>query len=65
MPESINPATGDLITGYDEHTDSEIDSILKQADEQQRRWMTTGFPERAVLMNNAATVLKTRREDYA
>lgn len=65
MPESINPATGDLITGYDEHTDSEIDSILKQADEQQRRWMKTGFPERAVLMNNAATVLKTRREEYA
>ncbi|MFU8861472.1 MAG: NAD-dependent succinate-semialdehyde dehydrogenase [Cyclonatronaceae bacterium] len=65
MPESINPATGDLITGYEEHTDSEIDSIIKQADEQQRRWMKTGFPERAVLMNNAATVLKTRREDYA
>jgi succinate-semialdehyde dehydrogenase / glutarate-semialdehyde dehydrogenase len=65
MPESINPATGDLITGYEEHTDSEIDSILKQTDEQQRRWMKTGFAERAVLMNNAATVLKTRREDYA
>ena len=65
MPESINPATGDLITGYDEHTDSEINSILKQADEQQRRWMKTNFAERAVLMNNAATVLKTRREDYA
>lgn len=65
MPESINPATGDLITGYDEYTDSEIDSIIKQADGQQRRWMKTDFAERAVLMNNAATVLKTRREEYA
>jgi succinate-semialdehyde dehydrogenase / glutarate-semialdehyde dehydrogenase len=65
MPESINPASGDLITGYDEYTDSEINSILKQADEQQCRWMKTDFAERAVLMNNAATVLKTRREEYA
>jgi succinate-semialdehyde dehydrogenase / glutarate-semialdehyde dehydrogenase len=65
MPESINPATGDLITGYDEYTDSEIDSVIKQADAQQRRWMKTDFAERAVLMNNAAIVLKTRREEYA
>ncbi|TVQ10263.1 MAG: NAD-dependent succinate-semialdehyde dehydrogenase [Balneolaceae bacterium] len=65
MPESINPANGDLIAGYDEHSDSDINSILTQTAAQQRRWITTAFPERAVLMNNAATVLRTHRDEYA
>jgi succinate-semialdehyde dehydrogenase / glutarate-semialdehyde dehydrogenase len=62
---SINPATGELLKEYQEHSDEEVKRILEECDTAFRRWRMTSFNERSALMSKAATVLRANKGRYA
>ncbi|MBA7710474.1 Aldehyde dehydrogenase [subsurface metagenome] len=63
--EAVNPATGETIKTYREHTPAEILDILKGVDEAFHSWRKTGFAERSALLKNAAGVLRDNKEEHA
>jgi succinate-semialdehyde dehydrogenase/glutarate-semialdehyde dehydrogenase len=62
---SINPATGKLIKEYEQMSTSEIDTILDDANEAQKKWADKSFKERAEVLNEAASILEKRKEELA
>lgn len=62
---SINPATGEVISTYDEMQPQEIAKTLIRADDAFRSWRETSFAERASLLRKAASILKEDLERYA
>lgn len=64
MKVSINPYSGKKIYEFKELTDSEIQSLVKLADETFHSWKKTTFDERSRLMVRAAEELKNNKEKY-
>jgi len=62
---SINPATGEVIKDYTEHTDEEVSEILHLVQSDWQEWRKTSFGERAKYMKRAADLIRERSEDYA
>jgi len=62
---SINPATGDLIQIYSEHSTSEVKSILQKSQIAWESWRYTPFEQRSELMLNAAAILRQNSDHYA
>ncbi len=62
---SINPATGELIGDYSEHTDGEIAERLAMAERAFAEWRRLSFAVRATLIRRAAEILRAKREEYA
>ncbi len=62
---SINPATGEVIKEYQEHTEEEVSEILQLVQSDWEQWRRTTFSERAGYMKNAANLIRERSEDYA
>jgi len=62
---SVDPSTGKLIKEYYIHTDAEIEEILQQVDEAWQIWKNTSFVKRAVLMKQAARLLRQRKKEYS
>ena len=62
---AINPATGELIKDYAEHSDAEAAEIVAQADRAFRDWRTTSFEHRAGLMKLAAAEQRKNKQKYA
>jgi len=62
---SINPTTGDIIREYREHAEQEVQQIISEVYQEWSRWKATTFPSRAMLMKNAANILRDRKEQYA
>ena len=58
---SINPATGELIREYAEHSKAEVSERIARAEQAFDGWRRTSFSERAGLMNCAAEVLRKER----
>jgi succinate-semialdehyde dehydrogenase/glutarate-semialdehyde dehydrogenase len=66
MPlESLNPATGERIAIYQEHSASEIDARLNNAERAFRGWRDVPFAERSMFMARAAGLLRDRAGKYA
>ena len=65
MLTSINPATGENIETFHEHTRDEVLNILSLVDREQAKWSETGFEERSGLMKKAAEQLLKGKEKYA
>ena len=63
--ESVNPATGETIDTYEEHTDEEVDAALDRATETFDEWRETSFTHRQELLNEAASILRDRADEYA
>ncbi len=63
--ESINPATGECIARYEEHTDEQVGEILERAHAAQRAWRHVSLQQRAASMHAAAGVLRERSDEYA
>lgn len=61
---SINPYTGELLAEFHPLSEKEIEEKLSAATLAFSIWKETGFIKRAELMNNAARVLKDKREKY-
>ena len=63
--ESVNPATGETIETYDEPSDEEVDAALDRAVATHEEWHETSFARRQRLLNEAASVLRDRTDEYA
>jgi succinate-semialdehyde dehydrogenase / glutarate-semialdehyde dehydrogenase len=62
--QSINPATGEVIATYPEHSDAEARRALAAA-VAQRDWRALSFAERAGPLNQAAAILRRDKEQHA
>ncbi len=62
--EAVNPATGQLIKHYPEHTDAEAAAIVSAVDVAFHSWRRTDFATRRTLMKKAAQLLRDRAEQY-
>jgi len=63
--QSINPATGELLARYDEHTDTEVRRLLDSAVSSQRGWRGEGFTGRARPLLQASAILRRDKERFA
>jgi succinate-semialdehyde dehydrogenase/glutarate-semialdehyde dehydrogenase len=63
--ESINPATGEVIQSYSEHSAAEVERIVASTVAAQKEWRSTTFAERAEPLCKAATLLRRDKEQFA
>lgn len=61
----INPASGELVIRYDEHSGDEVAGIIARASVAQMEWKRRAYAERAVPLRQAATLLRERCEQLA
>ena len=62
---TIDPATGQPLTTYEETTPSELDALLERARAAARGWRRTSPPQRAEGLRRLATALRQRQGDLA
>ncbi|KPK11644.1 MAG: succinate-semialdehyde dehydrogenase [Acidithiobacillales bacterium SG8_45] len=63
--ETLNPATGALVKSFDTWGNDELEAALQQVAAATPGWRDLTFGDRAVLMHNAAKVLREKSEHYA
>ena len=62
---SINPATGEILREYDQHSEQEIERRLERAAQVFREYRQTSFSERSRLMMKAGEILESRKDEFA
>ena len=62
---TINPSTGEPIAEYRDHQPQEVPAIIESVNNAWLTWKSTTFDDRAILMKNAAAILRKNREEYA
>ncbi len=62
---SVNPATGEVIKEYKDHTEKEVKQILGLVDKDFHEWRKTSFGHRSQLMFKAAEVLRSNADEFA
>jgi succinate-semialdehyde dehydrogenase / glutarate-semialdehyde dehydrogenase len=62
---SVNPATGEVIQEYAEMSEAQVKEVIDLNLEAWKKYRETGFAQRSVWMNEAARLLRTRKEEYA
>ena len=62
---TINPFSGEVLTSYDQHTDSQIESTLQRADNSFHQWKKTSISDRTSLLHSLATRLDQEKEALA
>ena len=65
MLTSINPASGETLCEYEEHSDNEIKNLLDQGHRAFLDWKKNSYSNRAEIMGQAAKVLLSQRDDLA
>jgi succinate-semialdehyde dehydrogenase/glutarate-semialdehyde dehydrogenase len=65
MLTSTNPATGEQVAAYDEHTDDEVATFVEQAHAQHLAWRQVPFEERAAVLRGTADRLVARADELA
>jgi len=63
--ESIDPTTGAVIETYPEMTATEVGQVINACHEAHLSWRKTDFAERTARLDNAAVLLRDRRESLA
>lgn len=61
----INPATGERIKQYPEHTPKQVAQAVEEAHRAQLDWRHVALPDRAARMKRAAQVLRQHKDEYA
>jgi len=62
---SINPFNNNLIKEYEEHSSSDIDSIIDNVHKKWGKWKNTSFAFRSELMKNAGEILRSESQKFA
>jgi succinate-semialdehyde dehydrogenase/glutarate-semialdehyde dehydrogenase len=62
---SVNPATGEILRTFTEHTDEEMWNALTIANQAFRPWASRPFSERSKIIGRAARVLLEKKEELA
>lgn len=65
MLTSTNPATGEDIAAYEEHTPDEVERIITESHEAHRRWRRVPFEERAAVLRATADRIDARLDELA
>lgn len=65
MAKSTNPFTGEILSNYAEHSDNEVDRIIKTVDEAQPAWAAKHIDSRANVIRQVAHVLLQQKEELA
>lgn len=60
--QTINPATGKLEKTYEAFSTDKINSLIDTADIEFKKWKNVSFADKKILMNNAAKVLRTKKD---
>ena len=63
--ESRNPATGEVVARYPEHTPAEVETCLARAWSGWKNWSATPLAERAAFLNQLADALEGRVDEFA
>ena len=61
---SINPANGETIRTFEALTNSEIEQKLQLSIDAFRNHRRSSFKDRAVMMNRAAEILESEKEEF-
>ena len=62
---TINPATGELLQMFPEHTDAEVEAAITQAQSAYSSWRAKSYGERAAVVRNAAALMRERVEELS
>src|ERR1700688_4456179 len=62
---SVNPATGEILKTFTEHTNEQMMNALALADEAFRTWAARRFSERSKIIATAAQLLLKNKEELA
>ena len=62
---SVNPANGEVLKTFTEHTDEQMLAALDAAACAFRAWSPTSIAERSAVMHNAAKLMVERKEALA
>jgi succinate-semialdehyde dehydrogenase/glutarate-semialdehyde dehydrogenase len=62
---SVNPATGEVLRTFTEHTDNEVLSALAAANKAFRIWAARPFSERSNIISRAAQIMLERKKELA
>jgi succinate-semialdehyde dehydrogenase / glutarate-semialdehyde dehydrogenase len=61
---TVNPTTGQVVQTFDRLSQSAIETAIEQAAQTFQTYRQTSFAERSVWLNQVATLLERRREEY-
>lgn len=62
---SVNPATGETIATYEEHSDEEVAELIGRAHKAFGDWRNATYEQRGDLLRKAAEVMESRKEELA
>ncbi len=65
MLKSINPTTGKTIQSYKSHSVKGVEQIINAVDKTWHHWRSTSFKHRSNLMQNLASLLKSKKTELA
>lgn len=65
MIKSVNPVNGETNQVYESHTDKGVWKIVNSVDKRWHRWQSTSFFQRSQMMQNLASLLRSRKEELA
>jgi succinate-semialdehyde dehydrogenase/glutarate-semialdehyde dehydrogenase len=63
--QTVNPYTGKLLQTFAEHTDAELQAILGRAHVAYGQWRTRSIPDRCAVLGRAASLLRSRTQEFA
>lgn len=63
MPiQSVNPTTGRLEKSFEAYSSKKVNELIDAADVEFKKWKNVSFADKKVLMNNAAQVLRNKKD---
>ncbi len=65
MMKSVNPATGETLQVYESHSEKGMEKIVNSVDKRWHQWRKTSFYQRSQMMQNLASLLKSKKEELA
>ena len=63
--QSVNPYDGEFLKKFDELTDNQLETALATADTCFKSWQHATFAQRAAVVAKAATIMRSRVDEYA
>lgn len=65
MMKSVNPATGETVRVYEQHSEKGVDKIINSVDRAWQQWRNVTFFHRGQMMQNLASLLRSKKDELA
>ena len=62
---TINPATGEQLATFPEHTAVEVETALATAQKAYGNWRRLSYVQRAAFVNRAAEIIRERSDEFS